>query len=166
MGGLGSGRCGGYKENGVCATCGDAVVSCKYCSPCRKKRSHNQTVQRRNTFKMTDPKGYLLYIARASAKRKGTAFTITTDDLPPIPEFCPVLPWIRLEYKVGTGAGGMSRNYTAPTIDRIDNAVGYVPGNVRIISQRANVLKSNGTDKELEKIGMDAQLRLAELGSH
>ena len=60
----------------------------------------------------------------------------------------------------------MSRNYTAPTIDRIDNAVGYVPGNVRIISQRANVLKSNGTDKELEAIGMDAQLRLAELGSH
>ena len=48
----------------------------------------------------------------------------------------------------------------------LDNAVGYVPGNVRIISPRANVLKSNGTDKELEKIGMDAQLRLAELGSH
>jgi hypothetical protein len=43
-------------------------------------------------------------------------------------------------------------NPDAPTIDRIDNNRGYEPGNIAVISLRANVLKSNGTVPEFEKV--------------
>lgn len=36
-----------------------------------------------------------------------------------------------------------------PTYDRIDNTKGYIPGNVHIVSWRANRLKSNSTADEL-----------------
>jgi len=40
----------------------------------------------------------------------------------------------------------------APSIDRVDNSKGYVPGNVRIISWRANRLKNDATVEEMELI--------------
>jgi hypothetical protein len=46
-----------------------------------------------------------------------------------------------------------------PSIDRINPALGYVPGNVWIISHRANRIKSDASFEELIKIG----LRLKEL---
>lgn len=41
------------------------------------------------------------------------------------------------------------------SLDRIIPGKGYVVGNVRIISWRANQLKSNGTVEEFEKIIVD-----------
>jgi hypothetical protein len=46
----------------------------------------------------------------------------------------------------------------SPSLDRIDNALGYVKGNVRIISFRANALRSNATLEELQAITRDMQL--------
>jgi hypothetical protein len=43
------------------------------------------------------------------------------------------------------------RNHT-PSIDRIDNAKGYVPGNVAIISQKANRLKNSASLAEVTAI--------------
>lgn len=48
-------------------------------------------------------------------------------------------------------AQGKHTNNTA-TVDRIDPAKGYTKDNVRIISWRANRLKSNATISELEAI--------------
>ena len=75
-------------------------------------------------------------------------------DLMPLPEYCPVLPWIRLDY--GNNHG--DRNMWA-SIDRIDPRIGYVAGNVRIISFRANVLKSNGTPEEIMAVAADTATR-------
>ena len=36
----------------------------------------------------------------------------------------------------------------APTLDRVIDAKGYVPGNVRVISHRANRIKNNGALEE------------------
>lgn len=41
---------------------------------------------------------------------------------------------------------------TQPTIDRIIPALGYVPGNIVVISHRANRMKSDGTAEEHERI--------------
>lgn len=41
-----------------------------------------------------------------------------------------------------------SRQENSPSFDRIDNTKGYVPGNVQIISWRANRIKNNGTSDE------------------
>jgi len=40
----------------------------------------------------------------------------------------------------------------SPTIDRIDNALGYTPTNIAIISHKANVMKNNCSLKQLEQI--------------
>lgn len=79
-------------------------------------------------------------------------FELTIDDLPKIPEFCPVFPWIRLAYNVGQG-----RKPNAVSLDRIDNTVGYTKGNVRFISDRANILRRDASTEELEHLWLDAK---------
>lgn len=92
---------------------------------------------------------YLLNTARSRALRKGLDFTITLEDLV-IPEVCPVLG-IPLHTTRGLKTRGFPMGHT-PTVDRIDNTKGYIPGNVAIISWRANALKKDATAEEVEKL--------------
>jgi hypothetical protein len=64
-----------------------------------------------------------------------------------IPAFCPVLglPLFRNQ-------GGKAQGPNSPTIDRIIPALGYVRGNVRVISSRANSIKSDSTPEELLRV--------------
>ena len=80
--------------------------------------------------------------SRANAKANGYEHTITEEDIY-IPDVCPVLG-IELTW------GGDRQS--VPSLDRIDNNKGYVPGNVVVISWRANWLKSNATMDELQRI--------------
>jgi len=82
--------------------------------------------------------------AKARAEEAGLPFDIEPSDIV-LPERCPVLG---LELKVGGG-----RNCpTSPSLDKIVPALGYVKGNVRVISWRANELKGNGTVEEIEAV--------------
>ncbi len=92
-------------------------------------------------YRRTQPELHMLVRARCRAKAQGLAFTITLLDLF-VPEFCPVLG-IRLE------VGSEDRD-CYPSIDRIENSKGYEPGNILIVSQRANRIKSDATITELE----------------
>jgi hypothetical protein len=83
---------------------------------------------------------------RRGAKYNAWEFTITEDDLD-WPTHCPVLPWIELHYP------GRYRNDPAgASLDRIDHQKGYVPGNVRVISLRANLLRKDITPEELRAL--------------
>lgn len=86
--------------------------------------------------------------AKYRAKKRGIEFTIAAIDLE-MPSHCPVLG-IPIEH--GNGDQSYSARDCAPSLDRLDNSKGYVPGNVRVISWRANRLKSDGTIAELEAI--------------
>lgn len=44
------------------------------------------------------------------------------------------------------------RRNSSPSIDRLDPRLGYVPGNIAVISYIANAIKSNATPKQLEKV--------------
>ena len=101
-----------------------------------------------------NPKSWLLYSSRARCKRNGLENTLTLADIPDLPKRCPVFPWIVIEHEVGNG-----RRAGSPSLDRIDNNVGYVAGNIRVISWRANFLKHDATDKELAALGADATKR-------
>ena len=108
------------------------------------------------SFIKLDPKLKLLYAAKQRANRFKHECTITLDDFE-IPAACPVLG-IPLWSNVGGGAIGGSNNWNAPTLDRIDNNKGYVPGNVCVISRKANTLKGNGTAAELAAVAAYAAL--------
>lgn len=83
---------------------------------------------------------------RRGAKYNAWEFTITEDDLD-WPTHCPVLPWIELHYP------GRYRNDPAgASLDRIDHQKGYAPGNVRVISLRANLLRRDITPEELRAL--------------
>lgn len=94
--------------------------------------------------KVKYPCRYLLYNARHSAKKKGVDFNITEEDIQ-IPETCPVLG-IPLKFNGGY------RSDNSPSMDRFDNSLGYIKGNVNVISWRANNLKRDGTAEEFRSL--------------
>jgi hypothetical protein len=83
---------------------------------------------------------------RRGAKYNAWEFTITEDDLE-WPTQCPVLPWIELHYP-----GHYRHDPAGASLDRIDREKGYVPGNVRVISLRANLLRRDITYQELRAL--------------
>lgn len=86
----------------------------------------------------------MLRQARARAKAQGLPCTITVADCT-VPERCPVLG-IPLERGKGKLHDG------SPTLDRFVPLLGYVPGNVSVISHRANRIKQNASLVELEAV--------------
>ncbi len=91
----------------------------------------------------------ILYDIRCRAKRKNILFDLVAEDLV-VPEICPVLG-IKLSSGAGLGKNCRGRA-ESPSVDRFDNNKGYTKDNVRVISLRANQLKSNGSLEEFERI--------------
>lgn len=97
---------------------------------------------RRRIREASNPALYLFRGARDRAKRRGLPFTIVVGDVI-VPTHCPVLgiPLAR------TGTRG--RCHSSPSLDRIVPALGYVPGNVIVVSSRANSLKQDASTEEI-----------------
>ena len=64
------------------------------------------------------------------------------------PDFCPIFG-VELSYETNTGNG---KQDNAASLDRIDSLKGYTNDNVRVISWKANRLKSNSTPEEIIKL--------------
>lgn len=90
-------------------------------------------------------KVYLVKQASRRATSLGVPFGITVDDIE-IPDVCPVLG---IEIRIDARGGF---NPSSPSLDRVIPELGYVPGNVRVISNRANLLKRDATLAELEAL--------------
>ncbi len=84
---------------------------------------------------------YILKGARQRAKENCIPYDIEHTDIK-VPAICPILG-IELAFS----SGGKSPN--SPSLDRVIPSKGYVRGNVRIISWRANRLKMNETDPRI-----------------
>lgn len=146
----------------TCSKCGDTAerYPSKYarCRPCHNayQRDYSKKYAALNPQKVKaqraawsekNPEKWLLISAKARAKENGREFSIDCSDIV-IPKFCPVLG-IELKRNVG----GVP-TATSPSLDRIDNAKGYVKGNVAVISHRANSLKRNATASELISVAL------------
>lgn len=95
----------------------------------------------------------LLMAARRRGRKAGLPATIRTADLF-WPTHCPVLG-IELDYS--TVRPRKWDNPANPSLDRWDNLKGYVPGNVFVISMRANCLKNNANPDELDAVARYAR---------
>ena len=82
---------------------------------------------------------YRLYTSRKHGARIAhREFLISPEDIK-IPEVCPLLG-----LKLDTELGHSIIPQTA-TVDRVNNCLGYIPGNVRVISHKANCRKADHT---------------------
>jgi hypothetical protein len=95
-------------------------------------------------YRADNPARVLFQLAKQRAARIGVPFSITEADIR-IPKRCPVLG-LRLKH------GIEKRRNSSPSIDRLNPRLGYVPGNIAVISYIANMIKSNATPKQLEKV--------------
>ena len=98
-------------------------------------------------LKKGNPKKYTASQQRGSAKKRADAYgldyNLTTEYIMSIsPDVCPVLG-IELKY------GGGEKTNNSASLDRIDPAQGYVEGNVQVISNLANLMKSNASEEHL-----------------
>lgn len=119
-----------------------------------KENANKVMAQQQQALKDNPEKG-LLKLAKKRAKDKGLPFSITEADIP-VPKFCPVFG-IKLEF------GNMKLRDSSPSVDRFIPELGYVPGNVAVISWKANKIKSNASFQELKQIAdwMESQLKEA-----
>jgi len=88
----------------------------------------------------------LLAGARQRARKSGVPCTIRFEDIH-IPAFCPALG-IALDPEYGT----RKNSWTSPSLDQIIPGMGYVVGNIAVISRRANTLKNSATCAELAAV--------------
>ena len=108
---------------------------CKTCRVPLSKQSHIDRSPERRIFDS----------AKSRAAIKGREFNIDLEDIH-IPDYCPVFLTPMID----------------PSIDRIDSEKGYIKGNIRIISRRANLLKNNASVEEMTLILADL-IRIREL---
>ena len=86
----------------------------------------------------------LCSIAKQRAKKKGIPFSITKTDIL-VPTHCPILG-MELHMNQDQGPEG---KYNSFSLDKIDPEKGYIPGNVQVISHKANSMKYTANKEEL-----------------
>lgn len=135
-------------ENHFCRVCEEALeygvnwyssharssqMRCKSCSKKHVERDKQNNSER-----------WICHNARYRARKYKIPFNIDVSDII-IPDVCPVIG-LKLEPGIGKLHDG------SPTLDRIIPELGYVKGNVLVISHKANRMKNNGSLEELKKV--------------
>ena len=106
-----------------------------------RKREYEREWARKK--RKSKPEYYLWKAAKRRAKLKNLEFNIEVTDII-IPQFCPLL-----NIPIVNNTGNRCRVDGSPSLDRIDNTLGYTKGNIMVVSWRANFLKSDASLKEL-----------------
>lgn len=107
----------------------------------KNKDKHKEWNRRR---KHDNPAKWLLWIATSRAKKNSIEISISEEDII-VPEVCPILG-----IKIAPNDGAVCSS--SLSLDRKDPSKGYVPGNVFVISHRANNLKRDMTISQLKAL--------------
>lgn len=108
------------------------------CGCYHRHRVSCANILRNTTHGRTDSKEYkMLYHAKERSLKSGVPFNLCGADIF-IPEKCPILG---ITLKVNKGSKGFADD--SPSLDRRVPELGYVKGNVYVISMKANRIKSN-----------------------
>ncbi len=101
------------------------------------------------------PEHVLWVRCKHRARKMGLPFDLSVLDIV-IPEYCPIFPYIKLNLTHSKA------RFDSPSVDQIKPGLGYIKGNVRVISHRANMLKSNMTLDEITYLVLDFTSRAGE----
>jgi len=120
------------------------------------KNNFEAVKEQQKQYRLNNPEKQMLRHARERSKQKNLPFNIEEIDII-IPTICPVLG---IPLKSGLGKGIIQPN--SPSLDRIIPEKGYVRGNIVVMSNKANTMKSNATLEEMIKLGEFAKKLLEE----
>lgn len=107
------------------------------------KAAENARKWRRN-----NPEVILWHAAKRRSLRDGTPFTISKEDIPDIPQICPIA-LIPIHFREDNGQGPCDNS---PSLDQIVAGKGYIPGNIRIVSHKGNRWKSDMTIVDVQRL--------------
>lgn len=102
----------------------------------------------------------LLRNAKKNAKARGLDITLTIDDLKELAELSQgrcMLTGLSFEHGAEDtlkGSNSRRKRVWAPSLDRIDSAAGYVPGNVRLVCMAVNAALQEFGDAVLMRIAV------------
>ena len=148
----------GYKH---CGTCSQILpISCfyqkghnnaytdvasRYCRSCSREAARRSSRKHKSSnvanYKKNPAKKLWMNI-KGRAKKNQIPFNLTVDDII-IPAMCPVLHIPIIPF---------SDSDNSPSIDRLIPELGYTKGNITVISNRANRIKSDATLEELKLV--------------
>ena len=135
-----------------CIKCGEVKPLSEFCKQ-RKSRDGLQyyckrcNVKRRLEYSIANPnarwRSTAFSNAKARAAEKGIPFDAeaVSQVVQTIPAHC---PYLHIPLVIGVGSGHTDRSH-CPSIDRIKPYLGYVAGNLQIISQLANRMKQDAS---------------------
>lgn len=149
----------------ICTNCGNVTainnLSRMLCKECYinwyentpKRKQSNRARQARN--RKLDPARFIEYQLKSIAKKKGIAYDLDREWIREKLNhgYCEVtgLPLVQKEYKeadIGV------QSFFAPSVDRIDNSLGYIPTNCRMIIWGYNLSKNNYTEREILSLSL------------
>jgi hypothetical protein len=147
-------KCGTYEKyvsNNHCVFClkeKQRLNGNKYAK--KYRQSHKDKINEKNKSEY-DQFGkkfiYFMYMrAKKRAKEKCIPFDIELSDII-IPDMCPVL-----NIKFAVSNNGKGPGDTSPSLDRIDSKLGYTKENIKVISFKANRIKSDAEVADVEKV--------------
>jgi hypothetical protein len=128
----------------VCANF--AVMAPTYNEHRREKyhANHEGSIGKLHIWYRGNAAGRLCWSAKRRAKERNIPFDITPEDII-VPEYCPALG---IPLVVGNGCA----HDGSPSLDRITPSLGYVRGNIVVVSHKANTIKSNATVEDMQKV--------------
>lgn len=112
-----------------------------------KKREASLNLDQRRHKKI----GNMYSHAKRRAKDKDLPFNLIKQDIAdvwPKDDYCPAL---RIALRIRRGGGGPTDN--SPNLDRIIPRLGYVKGNIAVVSRLANQIMSSARPSEVIKVG-------------
>ena len=136
------------ESTGACKTC-HAVWRSRHRAEAKEKSKEWRVLNPERSkmvclkWRESHPELIMLSNARKNAKERKVPYSLTLADIV-IPDRCPVFgtPFV---FTKNTG----KQSPQGPSLDRIIPELGYVPGNVWVISWRANKLKGDASLHEL-----------------
>ena len=110
----------------------------------RKQRYHSDEAYRlevrrkRNLYVLNHREQCLLSQAKIRAKKNKLDFNLDITDII-IPTICPLTG---LKINITTGR---KKGWDSPSLDRIDTTIGYIKGNVAVVSDLGNTMKNHAS---------------------
>ena len=117
---------------------------CSWCKECHRGYKDGAYHEKLRQKHKLDPRQGMLSDAKKRSRQQKIPFSLTLDDII-VPTICPVLGTILM-----VGKGKVTPD--SPSLDRLRPELGYIRGNVAVISYRANRIKNDATYDELLRL--------------